>query len=134
MGTGVTDHAESEYPILSVRERFLQDDSVVIRRKKVRYKSEINENENDRWGARGIWRIAHRILGLLILTLGLVNICLGVFLAILPLPVWIIWYIYFGFLVLLLASLEIVVLLRRGCTGKRKSLKILGKNKQKSTR
>ncbi|CAF1432008.1 unnamed protein product [Rotaria sp. Silwood1] len=75
----------------------------------------------DTWGGEGAWRIGHRILGLLILALGFVNICLGVFLAVLPLPVWIIWYIYFGFLVLLIIGLEIVALLRRDSSGKSKS-------------
>lgn len=79
-----------------------------------------NENKDDAWGGEGLWRIGHRILGLLVLALGFVNISLGVFLAVLPLPVWIIWYIYFGFLVLTLIGLEIVAMMRYGCSGKRK--------------
>ncbi|CAF2845073.1 unnamed protein product [Rotaria sp. Silwood2] len=75
-------------------------------------------DHSDTWGGEGVWRIGHRILGLLILALGFVNISLGVFLAVLPLPVWIIWYIYFGFLVLLIIGLEIVALLRRSPSGK----------------
>ena len=62
------------------------------------------------------------------MALGLVNISLGVFLAVLPLAVWIIWYIYLGFLVLLLAGMEIVKLLRRGDGGgKSGSFKTSGK-------
>jgi hypothetical protein len=66
------------------------------------------------------------------LALGFVNISLGVFLAVLPLPVWIIWYIYLGFLVLVLLGMEIVSLLRRGKdggSGKTKTLKLKGKHK-----
>jgi hypothetical protein len=73
-------------------------------------------SSNDHWGGNGLWRAAHHILGALLLVLGLINICLGVFLAVLPLAVWIIWYIYFGFLVLLLIGMEIIGLLDRGKT------------------
>ncbi|CAF1202107.1 unnamed protein product [Rotaria sordida] len=74
----------------------------------------------DTWGGEGAWRIGHRILGLLVLALGFVNISLGVFLAVLPLPIWIIWFIYFGLLALLIIGLEIVALLRRGTSNKPK--------------
>lgn len=50
-------------------------------------------------------------LGVLILALGFVNISLGVFLAVLPLPVWIIWFIYMGFLVLILVGMELAQVL-----------------------
>jgi hypothetical protein len=87
----------------------------------------------DIWAGEGSWRIGHRILGSLIIALGFVNISLGVFLAVLPLPVWIIWYIYLGFLVLIVLGLEIVSLFRRGGasggTGKGKSAKFSGKHK-----
>lgn len=53
------------------------------------------------------WRYAHTGLGALVLALGFVNISLGVFLAVLPLPVWIIWFIYLGFLVLILVGTEL---------------------------
>ncbi|CAF4647369.1 unnamed protein product, partial [Rotaria socialis] len=85
------------------------------------HKFSSTQNNDDKWGGEGVWRIGHRILGLLILALGLVNISLGVFLAVLPLPVWIIWYIYFGFLVLLLIGMEIVALLSRNGSRKSKS-------------
>ncbi|UJR13698.1 hypothetical protein I4U23_000709 [Adineta vaga] len=78
----------------------------------------------DKWGGEGVWRIAHRILGSLVLALGLVNISLGVFLAVLPLPVWIIWFIYMGFLVLILVGMEIAALIRRGSAHKGASLKL----------
>ena len=58
------------------------------------------------------WRWSHRCLGALVLALGFVNISLGVFLAVLPLPVWIIWYIYLGFLVLILVGMELVAFFR----------------------
>jgi hypothetical protein len=60
---------------------------------------------------------------------------LGVFLAVLPLPVWIIWFIYLGFLLLILVGMEIVALIRRGGasagigTGKGRSTKFSGKHK-----
>ncbi len=87
------------------------------------------EFPQDTWAGEGSWRIGHRILGSLVLALGLTNISLGVFLGVLPLAVWIIWYIYLGFLLLLLIGMEIVALLRRGgtSTGKRGSLKLPGK-------
>ncbi len=86
----------------------------------------------DTWAGEGTWRIGHRILGSLVLVLGLTNISLGVFLAVLPLPVWIIWYIYLGFLVLILVGMEIVALIRRGGarTGKKGSIKRSGKKKK----
>ncbi len=87
----------------------------------------------DTWAGEGIWRIGHRILGSLVLALGLVNISLGVFLAVLPLPVWIIWYIYLGFLVLILIGMEIVALVRRAGAGKGGSLKLPGKKTKKTT-
>ena len=89
---------------------------------------------HDQWAGEGTWRIAHRILGSLVLALGLVNISLGVFLAVLPSPVWIIWYIYLGFLVLLLVGLELVALLRRGASRKGGSLKLPGKHERTSQR
>ena len=90
--------------------------------RKVRLDDDVNQ---DTWAGEGTWRIAHRILGSLILALGLVNISLGVFLAVLPLPVWIIWFIYLGFLVLILIGMEIVSL--RGRVGKGGTHKLSGK-------
>lgn len=72
----------------------------------------------DAWSGATTWRLAHRSLGALVLALGFVNISLGVFLAVLPLPVWIIWYIYLGFLVLILVGMEIVQFIR-GDRGKK---------------
>ena len=80
-------------------------------------KTQSDEYSDDTWAGEGTWRIGHRILGALVLALGFVNISLGVFLAVLPLPVWIIWFIYLGFLVLILLGMEIVALARRGATG-----------------
>lgn len=84
---------------------------------------------DDRWGGEGTWRIGHRILGALILALGFTNISLGVFLAVLPLAVWIIWFIYLGFFFFILIGMELVALARRGCSGtsKKKPAKIIGK-------
>ncbi len=96
------------------------------------YKTRREEFEPDTWAGEGVWRLCHLILGSLVLALGFVNISLGVFLAVLPLPVWIIWYIYLGFLVLVLLGMEIVSLLRRGKdggSGKTKTLKLKGKHK-----
>lgn len=92
----------------------------------------VDDYHRDAWGGAGMWRISHRVLGALVLALGLVNISLGVFLAVLPLPVWIIWYIYLGFLVLLLIGMEIVAMTRRGHTGKGKSTKLTGKRAKKT--
>ncbi|CAF1647177.1 unnamed protein product [Adineta ricciae] len=78
----------------------------------------------DKWGGEGLWRIAHRIIGSLVLALGLVNISLGVFLAVLPLAVWIIWYIWLGFLVLLLVGFEIISLVSGSGANKGGSLKL----------
>jgi hypothetical protein len=91
------------------------------------YKTRREEFEPDTWAGEGVWRLCHLILGSLVLALGFVNISLGVFLAVLPLPVWIIWYIYLGFLVLVLLGMEIVSLIRRGKdvgSGKTKTLKL----------
>lgn len=84
---------------------------------------------DDAWGGKGTWRIGHRILGALVLALGFTNISLGVFLAVLPLAVWIIWFIYLGFLFFILVGMELVALVRRGCSGtsKKKSIKNIGK-------
>jgi hypothetical protein len=90
---------------------------------KVRYE----ETVEDAWGGAGTWRLVHRILGSLVVALGLVNISLGVFLAVLPLPVWIIWYIYLGFLLLILVGMEIVKLMRGRGTTKGGSYKPPGK-------
>ena len=84
----------------------------------------------DQWGGEGLWRIGHRIIGSLVLALGLVNISLGVFLAVLPLAVWIIWYIWLGFLVLLLVGFEIVSLIRGSGANKGGSLKLQGKTSE----
>ena len=73
------------------------------------------------WGGEGPWRLSHRFLGLLVLALGFTNISLGVFLAVLPLAVWIIWYIYLGFILLAILLLEVASLIRNGCTGRGKS-------------
>ena len=75
----------------------------------------------------GAWRIIHRLLGITVLTLGLVNISLGVFLAVLPLAVWLIWYIYLIILVLLLVILEIMGFLRRRASRRGPSLKLKGR-------
>ena len=88
----------------------------------------MDDYPQDPWAGEGAWRIGHRILGSLILAMGLVNISLGVFLAVLPLPVWIIWFIYLGFLVLILIGMEIVSLMRRGA-GKAGTHKFPGKKK-----
>lgn len=76
-------------------------------------------------GGESIWRTAHHILGGLILALGFVNISLGVFLAVLPLAVWICWFIWMGFFVLIIIGMEVVSLIRRG--GKGKSHRLNGK-------
>jgi hypothetical protein len=83
--------------------------------------------DNDTWAGEGAWRIIHRLLGSLVLALGLINISLGVFLAVLPLPVWVIWYIYMSFLVLILIAMEILAFRRQGGAGKGGSLKLTGK-------
>jgi hypothetical protein len=82
---------------------------------------------HDTWAGEGPWRIIHRILGSIVLALGLINISLGVFLAVLPLPVWVIWYIYLGILIIIIFILEILACVRRGGASKRGSLKIPGK-------
>lgn len=93
------------------------------------HKVRSDEYPQDTWAGEGTWRIGHRILGSLVLALGLINISLGVFLAVLPLPVWVIWYIYLGFLVLVLVGMEIASLLRPGTkkSGKGGSYKPAGK-------
>jgi uncharacterized membrane protein len=88
------------------------------------------EFANDSWAGEGAWRMVHRILGSIVLILGLINISLGVFLAVLPLPVWVIWYIYFSILVIVLIGMEIVAFLRRNGTGKGGSLKLGKKSKE----
>ncbi len=112
-----------------LRNRATKAQSRIETDRKIRHE----EFRQDTWGGEGLWRIGHRILGALVIALGFVNISLGVFLAVLPLPVWIIWYIYLGFLVLILLGLELVGLFRRGGAsagvGKGKSAKFSGKHK-----
>jgi len=84
--------------------------------------------QNDTWAGEGAWRIVHWILGSIVLALGLVNISLGVFLAVLPLPVWVIWYIYLSILIIILFLLEIRLFARRRGVGKGGSHKFPGKN------
>lgn len=64
--------------------------------------------ENHRSVGENAWRLIHQLHGLLIIIIGLVNICLGVFLAVLPLPVWVVWYVYFGILVIVIFAVEIL--------------------------
>ncbi|CAF1224830.1 unnamed protein product, partial [Didymodactylos carnosus] len=78
-----------------------------VKKKEVSIKK-VNQEE---WRGYKPWRLAHGLLGTLVLLLGLINISLGVFLAVLPLPVWIIWFIYMGILVIILVLLEIKKLL-----------------------
>lgn len=87
---------------------------------------------NEVWAGEGAWRIIHRLLGALVLSLGLINISLGVFLAVLPLAVWVVWYVYMSILVVVLVVLEILVCCRGRGVGKGRSLKMPGKsiNKQ----
>jgi hypothetical protein len=79
------------------------------------------------WGGEGAFRIIHWILGSIVLILGLVNICLGVFLAVLPLAVWVVWYVYFSILVVIIILMEILQCVRRRGTGKGGSFKLQGK-------
>jgi hypothetical protein len=91
------------------------------------YKNSQERFPQDEWAGEGAWRIIHRILGSIVLALGLINISLGVFLAVLPTPVWIIWYIYFGILIIILFILEILAYVRRGGARKGGSLKLPGR-------
>jgi len=59
--------------------------------------------------------------------LGIINISLGVFLAVLPLAVWVIWYIYMSILVIILIIMEIIAIRRSSVGGKGGSLKLPGK-------
>jgi hypothetical protein len=81
----------------------------------------------DTWAGEGGWRLIHRILGSIVLILGIINISLGVFLAVLPLAVWVIWYIYMSILVIVLIIMEIVAIRRSSAGGKGGSLKLPGK-------
>ncbi len=81
----------------------------------------------DTWAGEGAWRIIHRILGTIVLILGIVNISLGVFLAVLPLPVWVIWFIYMAILIIIFIILEIRAYTRRGGPRQGGSLKLPGK-------
>ncbi|CAF0779763.1 unnamed protein product [Didymodactylos carnosus] len=72
-----------------------------------RREESVKHVQEEPWQAETPWRLGHVGLGTLVLLLGLINISLGVFLAVLPMPVWIIWYIYLGLLVIILALLEI---------------------------
>ena len=82
---------------------------------------------HDVWAGEGAWRIIHRILGSLVLALGLINISLGVFLAVLPLAVCVVWYVYMSILVVVLVLLEIWACFRHRGVGKGGSLEIPGK-------
>ena len=82
---------------------------------------------NDVWAGEGAWRIIHRLLGALVLSLGLINISLGVFLAVLPLAVWVVWYVYMSIMVVVLFLLEIWACCRGRGVGKGRSLKMPGK-------
>ncbi|CAF0900929.1 unnamed protein product [Rotaria sordida] len=87
------------------------------------HKSSLEGFTKDTWGGAGAWRIIHCIIGSIVLTLGLVNISLGVFLAVLPLPVWVGWYIYMSLLVIILAVMEIIALVHRRNPSKQGSFK-----------
>ena len=77
------------------------------------YKINHERYNEPKWAVKSGWRLIHFLLGSLVLLLGLINICLGVFLGVLPLPVWIIWYIYFGLLIIFLLIMEILRFLRK---------------------
>jgi sensor histidine kinase YesM len=89
------------------------------------------EFAQDTWAGEGGWRIIHRILGAIVLMLGIVNISLGVFLAVLPLAVWVIWFVYMSILILILITMEILAFVRGGGTRKGGSLKLPGKTTEK---
>lgn len=86
---------------------------------------------HDMWAGEGAWRIIHRILGSLVLALGLINISLGVFLAVLPLAVWVVWYVYMSILVIIIFLLEILACFRHRGVGKGGSLEIPGKQNKR---
>ncbi|UJR33542.1 hypothetical protein I4U23_020984 [Adineta vaga] len=88
------------------------------------HKSSQDRFEYDAWAGEGAWRIIHRILGAIVLSLGLVNISLGVFLAVLPLPVWVVWFIYMGILIIILVLMEIKACVNRNGPYKGASIKL----------
>ncbi|CAF5214593.1 unnamed protein product, partial [Rotaria magnacalcarata] len=87
------------------------------------YKISQEEINQDTWVGKRSWSIIHRILGAIVLSLGFVNISLGVFLAVLPLPVWIVWFVYMSLLVIILVIMEIYKLLKDSGTHKTGSFK-----------
>ena len=90
-------------------------------------KIRLGKNTRATSGGEGAWRTIHWILGSLVLALGLINISLGVFLAVLPLPVWVVWYIYMGILIIIILILEIRAFLIRRGVGQEGSWKVPGK-------
>lgn len=76
------------------------------------YRPDHKKGEKDsilRW----IWYFIHMVTGRFALLLGLVNICLGLFLIISPSPVWITWYILLSLYIVFLIVMEIIYWMRR---------------------
>ncbi|KAI6655180.1 hypothetical protein LOD99_2469 [Oopsacas minuta] len=76
------------------------------------YRPDHKKGEKDsvfRW----IWYFIHMVTGRIALLMGLVNICLGLFLIISPRPVWIIWYIILFAYVVFLIVMETIFWIRR---------------------
>ena len=75
------------------------------------YRPEHRKGEKDsifRW----IWYFLHMLTGRFALLLGLVNISLGLFLIISPLPIWIIWYVLLFCYVVFLVVMETIYWVR----------------------
>ena len=60
-----------------------------------------------------LWTYLHRLFGRLALVLGVVNISLGVFVALARRAIWITWYVYLGVVVVALVVGEAVRAKRR---------------------
>ena len=75
------------------------------------FRPELKKGEKDsifRW----IWYFVHMLTGRFALLLGLVNISLGLFLILAPLPVWIIWYVLLFFYLVFLVVMETIYWIR----------------------
>lgn len=57
---------------------------------------------------RRIWELFHHNIGRIAVVLGLINISLGVFLALSHMAIWILWFIYFIVIILVFVFFEIL--------------------------
>jgi membrane protein implicated in regulation of membrane protease activity len=76
---------------------------------------------------RMIWEIYHINAGRLALVLALINISLGVFLAVVPYTAWLIWFVMFALWVAVLIVMEVRLQYKRYKSGGNKMMEMRDK-------